>query len=132
MKPKTIPKGRCKMTTKHTPGPWKFSETMTNGFEIYGQSPDDLDAIAKTYDSNVEGREKANAHLIEAAPDLLKAVDMALELLSRHARYEARYENRVCTVNHDLALHVFGNLKYAYHKANGTIEEMERKGELLR
>jgi hypothetical protein len=69
---------------KHTPGPWWFSETMPGQFRI-GQG----DAyIATVHGPRLEegvkfgvfdaGDDRANARLIAAAPDLLKAAQAML------------------------------------------------------
>ncbi len=67
------------MTMKHTPGPWSVSKHATPDyapqFGIYaGDSPNDL-AIVKG--DNAE----ADAALIEAAPDLLAALQEAMPFL---------------------------------------------------
>ena len=58
------------MTTKHTPGPWKvYEDSHSDAYEVMPDQCDVGDTIA------VYGRtRKANARLIAAAPDLLRAL----------------------------------------------------------
>ena len=57
---------------KHTPGPWRTG-TDEDAHVIYD---DNLDAIADTLrDDGDAETERANAHLIAAAPDLLAVVE---------------------------------------------------------
>ena len=57
------------MTQKHTPGPWFYS----NG-EVYDIKDNQICLVSYYQD----GRVKANAALIAAAPDLLNAVEHLL------------------------------------------------------
>jgi len=66
------------MTTTHTPGPWQDNDAGL----IYGQVTDDEDEAPFVCDCcNEPGsgeyteREKANARLIAAAPDMLEALE---------------------------------------------------------
>jgi hypothetical protein len=57
--------------TTHTPGPWTVSQPSGNYIDTATGS-----VAALTY-----GATKADAHLIAAAPDLLAALETALEML---------------------------------------------------
>lgn len=61
--------------TKHTPGPW-IADTLM----IFPDNGDAIThAIAEIKCRNVDDREPyANAHLIAAAPDMLEALEYAL------------------------------------------------------
>ena len=65
---------------KHTPGPWThegqgdITGIEDNGF---GRGPVD---VCSVYLRTVEGRHEANACLIAAAPDLLEAAQLALQI----------------------------------------------------
>jgi hypothetical protein len=76
---------------KHTPGPWKAHPDRW-------VTTDDanLERIAKVADASddvevTDERADADAHLIAAAPDLLKAAEDALELLKRLRNAEGAY-----------------------------------------
>lgn len=56
---------------KHTPAPWH----VANGVQIRSER----DQIAKVWMMR-HGEGQANAHLISAAPDLLEALEMAMEI----------------------------------------------------
>lgn len=75
---------------KHTPGPWKMSKkyfidgefTAKNPWPVRSISPnhsndDLLIARVTAAESGIDLELKANAHLIAAAPDLLKACEDA-------------------------------------------------------
>jgi hypothetical protein len=57
--------------SKHTPGPWHYAECQMGTPFVDTESVGDLLAAALPLDE-----EKANAHLIAAAPDLLAACEM--------------------------------------------------------
>jgi hypothetical protein len=64
-------------TTTHTPGPWRIGDAANT---IFGPpngnpSPETVATLAPT------PRRRANARLIQAAPDLLAAAQQALDLL---------------------------------------------------
>ena len=56
--------------SKHTPGPWQWTQHFDPTISIY---KDGFGQIARLYDSSA-GTGKANARLIAAAPDLLDAL----------------------------------------------------------
>lgn len=72
------------MSAKHTPGPWRVEGRMTergaltghiisHGRNGYGDGPDGY--VCKT-----KGTSEADANLIAAAPELLKALTMIAEM----------------------------------------------------
>ena len=63
------------MTEKHTPGPWRVV-----GSEVWGCRFRLADGRG-TYDEKDRRRRNANAQLIAAAPELLEAAKLALEVL---------------------------------------------------
>jgi hypothetical protein len=71
--------------SKHTPGPWEIGNAPHSDCRIY--APSEVHAIAKTYGPDLNGigvcaltgpMNRADARLIAAAPELLKAL-IALE-----------------------------------------------------
>lgn len=67
------------MQTTHTPGPW-----YTMGSGVYTGSPqnDDIAHIASAHCYGVPGDPLANARLIAAAPDMLKALQLVASIWS--------------------------------------------------
>ena len=61
--------------SKHTPGPWQWTQHFDPTISIY---KDGFGQIARLYDSSA-GTGKANARLIAAAPDLLEALVWMVE-----------------------------------------------------
>ena len=61
--------------SKHTPGPWQWTQHFDPTISIY---KDGFGQIARLYDSSA-GTGKANARLIAAAPDLLDALQSIIE-----------------------------------------------------
>lgn len=59
------------MTTQHTPGPWRIGDA---GFTVFG--PPKPGALPETI---APVKNRANARLIAAAPDLLTAVEALLD-----------------------------------------------------
>jgi hypothetical protein len=62
-------------TSKHTPGPWRYSEVNQAVYTDNGEVQ-----ICRGLD-DFTPEERGNAALISAAPDLLKGCAMALEML---------------------------------------------------
>lgn len=65
---------------KHTPGPWACSpndDTATFPLEVWCR--DDPRILVCRVQQHDPGAAQANAHLIAAAPDLLRACEVALE-----------------------------------------------------
>ena len=62
------------MTSKHTPGPWRIGTPPPNGEQTIGDAMGMMVAVATT-GPGVDT--EANARLIAAAPDLLKACQSA-------------------------------------------------------
>ena len=71
-------------THKHTPGPWKLN-SLDSGTNDDGTiiGPNNTVITADIFGRNAEEAE-ANAHLIEAAPDMLNALKEAVELLESY------------------------------------------------
>ena len=67
------------MSDKHTPGPWyaESGHKQQNG-QVYWQITDGNDAIMQNQFCWCQGSHEANARLIAAAPDLLEALEAAL------------------------------------------------------
>lgn len=77
------------MKTEHTPGPWRVGKTKEGDCRIYSDSC--MHAIARTYGPDLNGigvcaltgpKNKADARLIAAAPDLLAALKGILAVAS--------------------------------------------------
>ena len=75
--------------TKHTPGPWNFyddsNDGKTNRIEIVAVGK----TVARIYHS-VPAEDLPNARLIAAAPDLLDALETALDGWQREFEYLAK------------------------------------------
>jgi hypothetical protein len=68
------------MKTKHTPGPWLLvSREVGGAIQIVDSHPATLRICTVTNAHNDE----ANAHLIAAAPELLKQLESALACIER-------------------------------------------------
>ncbi len=76
---------------KHTHGPWSLGRIQNSGdpicgiFEVlihHGEKPTQGNVVAEAYTATAGGKEnaEANARLIAAAPDLLKAAAVAMRL----------------------------------------------------
>lgn len=78
------------MKTQHTPGPWELKiDKETSGNWHYGIFRKTDYAPDRHHICVLNGRLKeieANAHLIEAVPDLLEAAEMALKVWPDHLR----------------------------------------------
>ena len=76
------------MTTKHTPGPWRYERTngspTTGQHMIAGGKPGYLAEVRDCGSGDVS----ANARLIAAAPELLAALKGVLTLLDAGSLYE--------------------------------------------
>lgn len=81
------------MKKQHTPGPWAVSPynniTSRNG------------TVAKTEQmpGNYESEQKANAHLIAAAPDLLSALKETIEYLETFACHDEQGRAAIKSAN---------------------------------
>ncbi len=70
-------------TTKHTPGPWTISHESDGAWIYGGLSPkDNAPALARVYPDSRWHNSKANARLIAAAPQLLKACKDLIDFTS--------------------------------------------------
>lgn len=80
------------MSTKHTPGPWKISNTLS--YEIHNGKGIIAYPNQGTKDSGIPNTEaRANAHLIASAPELFEAAQIAYACLRRPD--SERDENRI-------------------------------------
>lgn len=78
------------MTTKHTPGPWTFStspEGWSNTIHVaqadgapYTDGYSDVGYIIQTCQGEDESTQMANARLIAAAPEMLEALKLAMQI----------------------------------------------------
>lgn len=64
------------MTSQHTPGPWRIGDA---GFTVFG--PPKPSALPETI---APVKNRANARLIAAAPDLLAALEALAALPNKH------------------------------------------------
>ena len=105
----------------HTKGPWEVLENYDNMLKCDFEKEGVFGTIRGANEFNIariwqlfgEKESESNAQLIAAAPDLLHAAKLALKTLT------VGYENGKGIVNAEMALHAFGNLKYAINKAEG-------------
>ena len=64
----------------HTPGPWViYDERAAHGSRLIYSSSEY--GVGEVWDINNNGENKANAHLIAAAPELLEALEYARRFL---------------------------------------------------
>lgn len=90
----------------HTPGPWKLTETFQMGWDGYAilggpprrGEPAPIAELPRGRNGREAGENKANAHLISAAPELLEAgkvVSTSVMDTREHARsvYIVSYED---------------------------------------
>ena len=68
--------------SKHTPGPWVI-EWNPNAFRYFVHGYDNT-AVCKLPDSRTPDENKANAHLIAAAPELWEICKLAQEYFDSH------------------------------------------------
>lgn len=64
---------------EHTPGFWEFDTKYEDYWVTYAAPPNDLGFIAHIEGTTEE--DKANAHLIAAAPELLEALEYVVLLI---------------------------------------------------
>lgn len=76
--------------SKHTPGPWNIG--TKNGARVWSENGETLIADADASESLRKEIKKANARLIAAAPELLKALT---KLLDMHERCDAGFAPHV-------------------------------------
>lgn len=68
------------MSAKHTPGPWKATPFRPQKYQEQLIQADEFDvATCHAYSPGTEVEALSNAHLISAAPDLLEALEEAVE-----------------------------------------------------
>lgn len=74
------------ITTKHTPGPWTVGDSGLSVLKMNQPDPDYLpraQRVADVYqDQQFSEESRANAKLVAAAPDLLKACEQVKYLLA--------------------------------------------------
>ncbi len=78
------------MSAKHTPGPW----AIRYDYVVQAQSFDGgrLVPVAQPYGVNCDGTDLfANARLIAAAPDLLEALRMWMDIHEKPAGFAGKY-----------------------------------------
>ena len=78
------------MTTPHTPGPWRIGTAPPNGEQAIGTIRGMMVAVATT-GVGMEKETLANARLIAAAPDLLDALRMWLDIHDTPAGFAGKY-----------------------------------------
>ena len=80
---------------KHTPGPWTLEPSPKGGFNVL--DPDkNVPGICRTYARFGEPEDTANARLIAAAPDLLKALKDAVRLGQIRYHYRLKSNAAYC------------------------------------
>ena len=63
--------------SKHNSGPWKITHTALNGYRVSDSTGWGVAVVLK------DANDKANAHLIAAAPRMLEALELADELIDQ-------------------------------------------------
>ncbi|WP_127812463.1 hypothetical protein [Bordetella avium] len=81
------------MTTKHTPGPWKCQLAKSGSGRLQVSGPRG-EQIAILWRSSKETTE-ANARLIAAAPDLLEALEEAIDLAWIEDSHQVQFDTTV-------------------------------------
>lgn len=76
---------------KHTPGPWRISNVLSNRLQI-GVKGEEIAALQ--YGENKE----ANAHLIAAAPEMLEALHLAVGHLEQRQVLDGVKSHRTNTL----------------------------------
>lgn len=71
------------MNTKHTPGPWQAKHGRYVNTSVRDSEGLSICAMPSTQ-KRPSDEQIANARLIAAAPEMYKAISMALEILSRN------------------------------------------------
>jgi hypothetical protein len=79
------------MKTLHTPGPWKVIEQIDYRGKIGVNVVDNTNGIAYIYnpeeDQVLREKQRANAHLIAAAPELLAALEICWNSLKTYGNH---------------------------------------------
>ena len=79
----------------HTLGPWELQK-ITNGYRIITGGIYTMNLDGPWYPSPAQAEAfEANARLIAAAPELLEALETALERLERHIAIGMFYETEI-------------------------------------
>jgi hypothetical protein len=84
------------MTTQHTPGPWRNARQADGRcvcFQVAPQPP------TEHYVEPVNEEYRANMRLLDAAPDLLAAAELAAATLNLQAGKQARLRARTALLN---------------------------------
>lgn len=99
---------------KHTPAPWRqcIDWNATQNIGIWHQTPDPRGQesihIATVFESSriayTQAEQQANAHLIAAAPDILAALEAALDTLNEIAGIEVATPRQANEDAHDWAM----------------------------
>ncbi len=69
------------MTTRHTPGPWEIAEDDVHGQAVVRGEHTEIATCWHHCVGSIEIEMRANARLIAAAPDLLAALQMLMDLI---------------------------------------------------
>ncbi len=72
---------------KHTRGPWQVEDLVENDYEprhVKIMGPDGIKMIAKAFYGKTDEECACNAHLIAAAPDLLKSCKDILDCINSY------------------------------------------------
>lgn len=76
--------------SKHTPGPWKYSEWHDGGFAVDQDTADKWSAVCDVRPNTLGSRPvdaeeaEANARLITASPELLAVCDEMIEHVAKY------------------------------------------------
>lgn len=95
--PKGSDKLREKSEARHTPGPW-----AVKGEFVFAKL--DGEPLAEIYEANEPYSTKANAHLIKAAPNLLKSLERMVQFFA---------DNNWTEDDHDFLLQCKNDIKKA-------------------
>lgn len=97
------------MSAKHTPGPWAYAYDGSSTWSI-GEADDPQDKLVASIGDRDDARATANARLIAAAPDLLKALEFCAQAI-RTAGLD--------TVKGGICAQAFAEARAAIAKARG-------------
>jgi len=71
--------------TKHTPGPWRYSPAHKDIVSMSSVGRDDLICDVRGSQHGSVLPSEANANLIVAAPKMLQAIDLSIDLIAKNS-----------------------------------------------
>jgi hypothetical protein len=100
---------------KHTPGPWRIQNNANTGItSISGKNWDQFaQVVTRLSDDEFDFQEGvANAKLIKAAPDLLKALVVCVDLLNKDSYHQETEEAVIRLANDAIFLATYNHTTF--------------------